>query len=59
MINPGFLQASLCKVQGLQGLLKDFPTVFKAWKLMKNTGKNSTSEMLESITDDISFKKSV
>ena len=29
-----FIQASLCKIQGL---LKDFPTVFKDWKLMKNT----------------------
>ena len=29
-----FIQARLCKIQGL---LKDFPTVFKDWKLKKNT----------------------
>ena len=29
---PRFIQASLCKIQGL---LNDFPTVFKDWKLMK------------------------
>ena len=30
----GFIQASLSKIQGL---LKDFPTIFKVWKLKKNT----------------------
>ena len=29
----GFIQVRLCKIQGL---LKDFPTVFKDWKLKKN-----------------------
>ena len=30
----GFIQARLCHIQGL---LKDFPTVFKDWKLKTNT----------------------
>ena len=34
MVNTGFIQARLCKIQGL---LKDFPTVFKDWKLKKLT----------------------
>ena len=38
----GFLlQASMSKIQGLfQILLKDSPTVFKDYKLMKNTDLN-------------------
>ena len=31
----GLIQASSCKIQGL---LNNIPTVFKDWKLMKNTG---------------------
>ena len=34
LYNAGFIQASLSKIQGL---LKDFPTVFKDLKLKKNT----------------------
>ena len=37
--STGFIQARLCKnSRTFQGLLKDFPTVFKYWKLKKNTG---------------------
>ena len=36
----GFIQASLSKIQGL---LKDFPTVFKDLKFMKNTDISNKS----------------
>ena len=55
----GFIQARLCKIQGL---LKDFPTVFKDWKLKKNTDlhvKILFWKLLESITKDISLRKLV
>ena len=50
----GLIQARLCKIQGLFKDFSDFPTVFKDWKLMKNT--DLQVKMLESITKDISLR---
>ena len=55
-ILPGFIQASLFKIQGL---LKDFHTVFNDYKLLKNTDfqVKILFEMLDCITKDINFRK--
>ena len=32
--HAGFIEASLCKIQGFSRILKDYPTAFKDYKIM-------------------------